>query len=66
MVYINPHANAGRVLQLDRYSFGLDNCTNDPGTIYVLSGETPPLSQVHYSLFNFEGFNVYIPTAASQ
>ncbi len=61
ITYINPHANAGQVLQLDRYSFGLDNCPQDPKTIYILSGEKPPLNRVTYSLYNFNRFIVYIP-----
>jgi 4-amino-4-deoxy-L-arabinose transferase-like glycosyltransferase len=61
IVYTNTHANAGPVRQLGRYSFGLDNCSQDAGTIYILSGETPPAGQISYSLHTFGGFTVYVP-----
>jgi flagellar biosynthesis protein FliQ len=66
IVYSNPHAKSGQVLQLDRYSFGLDNCPQDPKTIYVLSDETPPQTQVAYDIYNFDRFKVYIPSIASK
>ncbi len=66
VVYSNPHASSGQVLQLDRYSFGLDNCPQDPKTVYVLSDETPPQPRVSYDIYNFDRFKVYIPSTASK
>jgi hypothetical protein len=63
VIYANPHATSGQVQQLGRYSFGLDNCPQDAGTIYVLSAETPPPDRTTYNLFNFDRFIVYIPVA---
>jgi hypothetical protein len=66
IVYVNPRANSGEVRQLGRYTFGLNYCPPDPGTIYILSGETPPLKDITYSLHDFDGFIVFIPDAASK
>ena len=66
VVYLNRHANAGQVLHLDRYGFGLNNCPPDPKTIYVLSSETPPQGNVTYTLHRFDAFTVYIPDGVSQ
>jgi len=64
ITYANPRASSGQVQQLGRYSFGLNNCPQDPGTIYVLSDETPPQNNIAYSLHRFDKFIVYIPDTA--
>jgi len=64
ILYTNPHANSGQVQQLNRYTFGLNNCPPAPGDIYILSGETPPPAALPYRLYTFDSFKVYIPPSA--
>jgi hypothetical protein len=60
--YANPHGIFRQVVQLDRYSFGLNSCPHDPRTVYVLSGETPPLNGASYDQSTFGRFSVYVPS----
>jgi 4-amino-4-deoxy-L-arabinose transferase-like glycosyltransferase len=62
--YVNPRGAFRQVRQLDRYSFGLNNCPGDDKVVYVLSaaGEMPPHSNVTYSQATFGEFVVYSPT----
>jgi len=59
--YINPRGRFREVRTLDRYAFGLNNCREDPETIYVLRGEQPPENGMGYRVTDFGGFHVFVP-----
>ena len=59
--YIHPELNSGPVSSVDRYTFGIANCSNDPATIYVLSIEEPPHNGIKYSVKDFMLYHVYLP-----
>lgn len=59
--YVDPTEPFRKVRSLGRYSFGLQNCSDDRATIYILSEEQPPRQDVNYTVSQFETFRVYAP-----
>ena len=59
--YVDASAPFRRVRSLGRYAFGLENCAQDPKTIYILKNEVPPNSQIYYQVEQFGLFKVYQP-----
>jgi hypothetical protein len=62
--YANPHGIFRQVVHLDRYSFGLNNCSDDKQTVFVVADQLPPQNGVAYDRANFGGFAVYVPHSA--
>ncbi len=61
ITFVDPERNAGLVTSLGRYTFGIENCSNDPATIYVLSNEKLPDTGITYSVRDFINYHVYLP-----
>lgn len=59
--YVDPSADFRAVLALDKYSFGVQNCRPQPGTVYVLSDEAAPDNGLQYKVHRFTNFRVYSP-----
>ena len=62
--YSYPDPTSKTVLSLDRYTFGLDACSNQPDTIYVLASKRPPDNGIEYQFKDFVNFRVYKPVGA--
>jgi len=59
--YSNPSAVFRPVRKLGRYTFGVDNCSRDPRTVFVVENETPPRLSISYSAHRFSRYQVLIP-----
>jgi hypothetical protein len=59
--YVDPRQEFREVSKLGRYSFGIENCPNDPRTIYVLSNESLPDNGIKYSETDFSDYHVFLP-----
>jgi len=59
--YADAEAPFRFVTSFGRYSFGLDNCSKDPQTVFVLREETPPDKTISYQVESFGSFKVYKP-----
>jgi hypothetical protein len=60
--YIYPNSISRNVIALGRYTFGLENCSDDPTTVYVLYYEQPPSTAgVSFSEHDFGEYHVYSP-----
>jgi hypothetical protein len=63
--YASPRGGFRPAQQLGRYTFGLDACANNAGTVYILSDEKPPAGNLPYKAVPFEQFTVYVPQQGS-
>jgi len=62
MVYDDPRATFRMPRRLDRYRFGLKNCTNhSDGTVYVLQDELPLTVPESYTVTSFGAYHVFVP-----
>src|SRR5271157_1415789 len=59
--YLIPTETTRGVISFGRYSFGLANCANAPGTVYVLMDEQPPNHGIAYKVKDYLSYHVYIP-----
>jgi hypothetical protein len=61
-VFKDPENRAGDLISLGRYTFGRDNCLNNPEALYVLkSHEPPPDNGIDYQIKEYDDFRVYQP-----
>jgi hypothetical protein len=63
--FIDPDKNVGNVYSLGRYTFGIENCSVNPSTVYVLSSEKPPDNGILYSVKDYIDYHVFSPTNTS-
>jgi hypothetical protein len=60
--YVYPNSISRNVVSLKRYTFGLDNCSPDPATVYVLYYEQPPSTDgVSFTEKAFGEYHVFSP-----
>jgi hypothetical protein len=60
--YLNPIAKYRVVIKMDRYSFGIPNCTFDTNTIYIIKNDQKlSLDEMYFSKETFEDYIIYIP-----
>jgi len=60
--YVDPQAEFRFVRSMGRYTFGLQNCANHPGTIYVTRyDEELPVAANDYDMTRFDNFLVFTP-----
>ncbi|MGB8212817.1 MAG: glycosyltransferase family 39 protein [Anaerolineales bacterium] len=60
--YVYPNSISRNVISLGRYTFGLENCSKDPTTVYVLYQEQPPIVRgLSFNAYNYGIYHVYIP-----
>jgi hypothetical protein len=59
--YIHPELISGPVVFVGRYTFGIENCANNPVTIYGLSTEQSPDSGIKYLVKDFTIYHFYSP-----
>lgn len=60
VVYVNSDEPIRRVRSFGRYTFKINSCPADPGTIYILS-EPPPQAIAAYQVRVFDRYTVYLP-----
>ncbi len=62
MQYLNPVAKSRVVIKMDRYSFGIQNCTLDAKTIYIIKiDQKLPLDESNFTSETFDNYIIYIP-----
>lgn len=59
----NPNGSFRDILALDRYAFGLKHCAQEPGSVYVLKGETLPEGSPAEMAAQFGAFSVFVPAS---
>ncbi|HEY5139629.1 MAG TPA: hypothetical protein VIJ25_10000, partial [Methylococcales bacterium] len=60
--YLYPNSFSRNVISLGRYTFGLENCSSDPTTVYVLySEQSPSAGGIKYSVYDYGIYQVYLP-----
>ena len=63
--FIDSDKIVGKVYSLGRYTFGIENCSANPLTVYVLSSEKPPDNGIVYSVRDYINYHVFSPTNTS-
>ena len=62
--YVYPDSISRNVISLGRYTFGLENCSKDPTTVYVLYYEQPPSGRgVSFTKHDYGDYHVYFPNS---